>query len=359
MMWSGAREPGTAEQTLAPGEVANAMSVAARAPSIHNSQPWKFRPGSQGIELLADPDRKLTAVDPEGRELMISCGAAIFGLRLGLRGVGRIPAIALLPDPAQPLLVGRVRPAGHAARTTAEGDLIRAVPHRHTHRGPFTPGDVPARLIATMQADAAAEGCELRVITDPRVIGRLGHLVRRAAAHQRADAAITAELGRWLRTPGSQARDGVPASARLAAEVRPAQLATLAGYGARLHRLRRSATGLPKRLPARDFGLPGTEQRGGEPPSATAVLITGGDTAVDWLRAGQALDRVLLRAAARWVFASLQSQPLESRRYRQAVQTLLGGNGYPQLLLQFGRSNTAPATPRRPQAEMLVSDETR
>jgi hypothetical protein len=104
----------------------------------------------------------------------------------------------------------------------------------------------------------------------------------------------------------------------------------------------------------RDFGQPGTEQPGGEPPLATAVLMTPGDTPADWLRAGQALDRLLLRAAARWVFASLQSQPIESPRHRRAVRALAGGHGHPQLLLQFGRANTAPATPRRPQADMLT-----
>jgi hypothetical protein len=84
--------------------------------------------------------------------------------------------------------------------------------------------------------------------------------------------------------------------------------------------------------------------------------MTPDDTPADWLRAGQALDRLLLRAAARWVFASLQSQPIESPRHRRVIRALAGGHGHPQLLLQFGRANTAAATPRRPQAEMLATD---
>jgi len=327
-----------AQRALTPDEVASVIAVASRAPSLHNTQPWKFRVQRDCIELLGDPDRQLTAVDPAGRELMISCGAAVFGLWLGLRKLGRLPAIALQPDAAQPLLFARVWPAGHAARTPAEADLIAAVPHRHTHRGPFSPGEVSARLLDSLVTDAAAEGCELVLITDPHVVSRLGRLVRRAGASQSANPEISAELARWVRPVGSQARDGVPATAR------PAD--------APMSDTRRSA----ERLASRDFGAPGTEQPGGEPPVATAVLMTPGDTPADWLRAGQALNRLLLRAASRWVFASLQSQPIESPRHRQVVRALTGGHGDPQLLLQFGRANTAPATPRRPQSELLASD---
>ncbi len=86
------------------------------------------------------------------------------------------------------------------------------------------------------------------------------------------------------------------------------------------------------------------------------MLRTTADQPADWLRAGQALNRLLLRAASRWVFASLQSQPLELPGYREQVRALLPGAGYPQMLLQFGRANTAPATPRRPQADLMTND---
>jgi hypothetical protein len=364
---TGALRSGSAQPALTPDEVASVISLAARAPSLHNSQPWKFRPRRDCIELLADPDRKLTVVDPAGRELTISCGAAVFGLRLGLRRVGRLAGAALQPDPARPLLLARVWPAGHAARTPAEADLIAAVPHRHTHRGPFSPGEVPARLLDSLVTDAAAEGCELVLITDPQAVGRLGRLVRRASAEQRANAEISAELARWVRPFGSEARDGVPATARLADAASTGQAGGLAGELGQAHPAwvaqtvpclgpHSAAPRFPERLASRDFGLPGTELAGGEPPLATAVLMTPGDTPVDWLRAGQALDRLLLRAAARWVFASLQSQPIESPRHRRAVRALVGGQGHPQLLLQFGRANTTSATARRPQAELLVAD---
>ncbi len=351
---------------LSHDDVAFLVATAARAPSVHNTQPWKFRVQGNIIDLLADPQRQLQHVDPDGRELMISCGAALFGLRLGMRKLGYLAAVELLPDPAQPLLVARVTSAGHAAISRAEAELLAALPHRHTHRGAFAPGDIPVRLLTALRLDAAAEGAELLLMEDPATVTTLAGLVAAAADEQRASAEITAELARWVSRPGSLARDGVPARARPArprgdapagdvpagevpaGDVPAGDVPAGAVPGGQ---------GPVRRLPPRDFGRPGTEPAGGgEPPSATAVLVTTGDSAADWLRAGQALHRLLLRAATRWIFASLQSQPLESPHYRAMVADRLSGSGYPQMLLQFGRANTALATARRPQAELMTND---
>ncbi len=352
---------------LSHDDVAFLVATAARAPSVHNTQPWKFRVQGNVIDLLADPHRQLQHVDPDGRELMISCGAALFGLRLGMRKLGYLAAVELLPDPAQPLLVARVKSAGHAAISRAEAELLAALPHRHTHRGAFAPGEIPVRLLTALRLDATAEGAELLLMEDPATVTKLAGLVAAAADEQRASAEISAELARWVQPAGSLARDGVPARARPARPARPhgdVPAATdTAGTDTPVTDTPVTDTavavgqGPVRRLPPRDFGRPGTEPAGGGgPPSATAVLVTTGDSAADWLRAGQALHRLLLRAATRWIFASLQSQPLESPHYRAMVADRLSGSGYPQMLLQFGRANTALATARRPQAELMTND---
>ena len=325
------------------------IAAAARAPSVHNTQPWQFRASGQAVELLADPGRMLRRIDPDGREMLISCGAALFGVRLALRRLGYLSAEELFPDPAQRWLLARVRLCGSAPATREETELITALPHRHTHRGPFSPSDVSGRLLAALCADAETEGAELAEITDPKLVAGLSAVVDRAAADQRADPRIAAELRRWVQPTGSFARDGIPSRARVG-DTAPA--AGQAASGASSQLASGAAAPAQPRFAQRDFGEPGAEEAGGSAPAATAVLSTAADTPADWLRAGQALNRLLLRAATRWVFASLQSQPLESPAHRGEVRDLLGLAGYPQLLLQFGRANVAAATPRRPPAEL-------
>ena len=78
-------------------QLEHAVEHALRAPSVHNTQPWRWRidPADGVVELHADRGRQLTATDPDGRDLLISCGAALghlaVALRAGISGAGRAP----------------------------------------------------------------------------------------------------------------------------------------------------------------------------------------------------------------------------------------------------------------------------
>ena len=139
------------------------IGVAGRAPSLHNTQPWHFTVNDDAIELYADASRRLH-VDPDGREMIISCGAALYGLRLAVRSLGYVPEVELLRGPSGPRALARVRPGRPVPMTSEERKLLHAVPHRHTHRGPFEPGPLPAGLVGRLRADAQAEGATLTEI---------------------------------------------------------------------------------------------------------------------------------------------------------------------------------------------------
>jgi len=304
------------------------IAAAARAPSVHNSQPWRFQIGPEAIELLCDPRRR-TWSDASGREMLISCGAALYGLRLAVRSLGFEPAVDLLPDRSRLRLLARVRPGRALPMTALEARMVAAVPHRHTHRGPFDPGPLPPGLLPGLQSDAFMEGAELAFVPPGLGFDRLARLAASAAHRGDLDPRARATIRRWTRAAGRQARDGIPATA-LAASAAP---------------------GLPGRLPQRDFDLGrnlGLLPAAGAPPAATAVMLTRGDRRADWLRAGQALYRLLLHAATEWVFASLYTQPLEDPVTRLLIPGQLGLPGHPQMLLQLGRATTAASTARRP-----------
>jgi nitroreductase len=308
------------------------IATAVRAPSVHNTQPWRFRAGNYEIELYADQRRKLR-VDPVGREMLISCGAALFGLRLAMRSLGYLPVVELLHDPARLRLLARVRLGTEAPMTQLERQMLQAVPHRHTHRGPFDPGPLPAGLLAGLQHDALAEGATLALIDRGLGYERLAAIASAAGRRQDLDPLARAEVRRWSRAAGSLARDGVPA-----------------------HAFPVEAARGPGRLSQRDFDLGrglGLLATGGSTAAATAVLLTSGDSRADWLQAGQALHRLLAHAASRWVFASLHTQPLEAAPIRALIRDRLALPGAPQMLLQLGLARTSHVTSRRPPPELL------
>jgi nitroreductase len=326
---------GTAEDGRpAMSEVAEELvAIAARAPSVHNTQPWRFRVVGDAVELRADPAKQLGGADPAGREMLISCGAALFGLRLAIRQLGYRPVVDVLPDVDHASLLAVVRLGAAAPIALGERRLVNALSRRHTHRGPFAAEPLPPGLMAALQRDAEFEAATLVFIHDAHRYAQLSTLLAATGRTQRQDLALTAETRSWTRSRSSQERDGVPARA----------------YPVRASRRHGS-------LPQRDFDLGrgwGTERTEGGEPAATGVLTTDGDTAAAWLGAGQALHRVLLHAAHQWVFASLHTQVLESAPAREAVRTGLRLAGAPQVILQLGRAKVAVPTARRPAGEFL------
>jgi antitoxin (DNA-binding transcriptional repressor) of toxin-antitoxin stability system len=315
------------------------VELAARAPSVHNTQPWRFTVTGQAIDLYTDTSRQLLE-DPAGREMIISCGAALFGLRLAIRSLGYQPEVDLFPEPSQRYLLARVRAGRPVPMTSDERAMLRAVPHRHTHRGAFEPGPLPGDLLARLQDDVTAEGATLAVIDGgpayQRLTAILGAWSRRRDLYPASPAEIQsrAETQRWTRGAGSQSRDGVPAHAF------PAAVGGETGH-----------------LPQRDFDLGrgwGFPLSGSPPAPVTAVMVTPGEDENSWLRAGQALQRLLLRATSQWVFASLQTQPLQSTSVRAQLRSSLALPGSPQLLLELGVVRTSRPTGRRPAGELTT-----
>ncbi len=310
------------------------VATATRAPSIQNTQPWRFRIRPGAVELHADPGRRLR-IDRQGREMLISCGAALFGLRLGVRSLGFVPVVELLPDRSRPTLMATVGLGEPLPMDRPERQMLEALPHRHTHRGPFSPEPLPDQLLADLQHSAAVEGATLALADRGRGYERLADIISAAGQALDLDPGARADTQDWTRGPGSAARDGVPASAFPAT--------------ADHHR---------GRLPQRDFDLGrglGQLEPGGPPPAATAVLGTPGDDRGDWLCAGQALHRILAHAAAQWVFASLHTRALEDPELRELIRDRLALPGAPQMILQLGRARSTRVTARRPPSDLIDS----
>jgi hypothetical protein len=313
------------------------VATASRAPSIHNTQPWTFRYHDNMLDLRADPSRGLHVADPNGRELMVSCGAALYTLKLGIRQLGLEPRVRLFPDADDPQLLAQVTGLPGAGPNREESQLFHAITRRHTHRGRFLDSPPSPTVIEDLRLAARLEGARLTIIPAGLVADHLVELAWTAETQQGTDIAYQGELIHWVTPAGAPRRDGVPTDA----------------YAD-------PSTDVDSRqLPARNFDLGGrhgtgeSHQLGG---SVLAVLVTDGDGSADWLRAGEALQRVLLGAAANWVFATFATQPLEIPEIRHALRDAARTPDYPQMLFRLGRATTTVTTTRRPVREILDMD---
>ncbi|MFC0037173.1 Acg family FMN-binding oxidoreductase [Actinomadura rayongensis] len=318
-----------------------AVEAAAWAPSVHNTQPWSFGLGRDRIVVRADASRRLDVADPDGREMLISCGAALFTLETALRAHGLVPDVRSLPDPDRPNLVAdvRVRPGAPGDETAAR--LLREVPHRRTHRGAFRTASIEPGVLAALHLEAELEGAHLRQAIDVHTVGALAALTQLAEHLRRLDPAHAAEAARWAPTPRSTRTDGVPHTAY------PRET--------------------PRSTPdfaARDFargqgwGVPAGPDETDLSPGLVFTLSTKGDTRADWLTAGRALQRVLLRAAADAdLSAAFHTQALEIPELRAFVRTRFCAGDAPQMILRLGVPSGPELTSVRRPLDAVVFDE--
>jgi hypothetical protein len=310
-------------------DLRKAAAAAVRAPSLHNSQPWRFRLRDGAIEVLTDPARQLAVADRAGWAVRIACGAAAFNARLAL-AVGGTPAeVAVRPVPSDTELVARLTPGPPRPPTFVEQDLFDAIPRRHSNRRPFWPTPVPSEVRVRLLEAARSEGAWLELLVGMTALAGFAEIAQSADRVLRRDPRYQAEMFAWTHTEA--APDGVPATAGGPA-AEPQDLLPQRPY-----RDRRRAAG-------RDF----------EPEPLVAVLGVAGDSAGDQISAGQALQRVLLTVTDAGLACSMISQPIEVPAAREQLRRSLGRFGVPQMSLRIGYGQVGRPTPRRAVADVLV-----
>lgn len=309
------------------------ISAAVAAPSFHNTQPWRYRldPDTSTLHVRAAAVRSLPHADPVGRAVHVSVGAALFNLRVAVAHCGWEPVVRLLPSPAEPDLLASVRLAAPPRASAGHGkDLYNAIWHRHSSRFPYSPRHVPPALLTELAEAAHAEGATL-YRPGPSETARLLKITAEGERRNTGDSHRRLESRRWIRDAGPY---GLPGPA-----LGP-----------------QDATG---RIPVRDFSgqwppgrLPAAVF---EPHPTITVLATAHDRRADWLRAGQALEHVLLLATAAGVRTSLLHQAVEWPDLRWALHAPEGGPVHVQTLLRLGYGPDGPTTPRRAAREVLES----
>jgi hypothetical protein len=319
--------PTTDERPIASGAAEEMLAAAGRAPSSHNSQPWDLRWSDGTLVIRGDPRRALTVADPDGRELRLACAAALVNARTVARARGYRPSVTLLPDQSDPWLFGQIRLGPEAPPSPLDLDLAAAVWRRRTDRGAFQDVPIARQLRHRLCRAARREQSWLVFVDEPVERRRLRDTAGEAHRTQWRDPAFRAEWSHWIghdRTAG----DGLPTDPSRRAPA-PDGRWRLRDYGAS-----------PEDEPARP-------EAHVEPEPTIAVVATFHDTPLAQLRAGMAMQVVLLTAATRGAAASFVTPPLEIPEHRERVRTLLGSGLWPQMVLRLGYGG-AGMPPRRP-----------
>jgi hypothetical protein len=311
------------------------VHYATLAPSGHNTQPWKFAIRGPELELRADRSRAMPVADPQNRELVMSCGAALLHLRVAVRNFGYTCSTEVCPDPDDPDLLARLRLIGRAPAGRTDHKLFKAMGERRTARVPFESRSIPRALLFRWQRAAMYEEAWLHIVDSPEARREIAELIAEGDRILGDDPAYRGEISRWLRSNDESGRDGLPGYSMglgaLSSRVAPAGIFPWGNLQAK-----------------RDLAL------AAQAP-AFLVLGTDEDNIAAWMTAGQALARVLLAAQSEGVSASFFLQPVELLQLRQRLMELLPGEtGYPQITFRLGYSPRVPPTPRRALSDVVT-----
>jgi len=308
-----------------------AANFAGYAPSIHNSQPWRWRMLPHGMQLWAVPERHLVATDPDRRMLTISCGAALHHALVALRAVGWTVDVHRLPDPDQPDLLaelGSLRP--HPA-TDGERAMLRALTRRWTDRRPVPGEAVPLPALTSTMAAMSGHAVWLKLLAGDQVVEFAG-IADFASFVQDHDPTIRAELREWTsryQMPGL----GIPATARPDHQTHTV-------------------------VPGRDFGAPGTLPTGGghDHTAWYGLLCATADDPIHWLTAGEALSSGWLTAVDVGLSLVPLSWMVETAATRAMLRQSLCEGAQPMLAVRIGcahRVEPTDYTPRLPVVQLI------
>jgi len=289
------------------------LYYAALAPSIHNTQPWRFEVRNKSILLYADESRRLSIADPQARQLHISCGAALDHLSLAFRYHELEPLVELFPITKNVQCIAQISIQGTCPCSILEKSLFNAMKDRHTTRAPFLPQRIDSEIAEELTNIISMNINRFTGISDPELRNKVVKLVMQADRHLVDDENYQNELFSWIESNSYKLNDGMPL----------------------------------ERLELPDMQTSTSSNSATIENTIMGLLSSQSDSTKDWVSTGQALSRMLLYAAVKGLSASFLNQPIDVPALRPQLANLVGIEGYPQMLILLGVPSTKHYSNRR------------
>lgn len=312
--------------------VEGALALACRAPSLHNSQPWRWLFDGNTLQLFCDSDRLLPSTDAFGRQMVISCGAVLHHLEIALAARGWTTTVVQLPDEADSHLLATVNVASTDRVSADAVRLAAAITRRRSDRLPLLEPPALDALTASLAALTSDSGTTIELIGRGQR-SELIHASALVASMRQQDSMYQGELSWW--TGESTLPEGIPTSSMVSNDEHR-----------RVALGRKFPAGRPN---ARRLDVP-------DDRAAIFVLSTPTDTRRDWLRCGEMLSKVLLECTDQGLSTCALTHMTELPRSREMIRSVSRSGGAPQVVIRVGVTADAAAekpTSRRPLSEVL------
>jgi nitroreductase len=313
------------------------INYAILAPSGHNTQPWLFKINDDNIEVIADRTRALPVIDPDDKELIISCGAAIENMSIAMKYFGFKPEIFLMPDSGDNDLLARVKITIGYTPTEEEKKFFKAITKRRTNRRPFAEQMIDEILLNDFENLAMKEHTNFVIIKDEDTKKEILKLIEKGDRIQCENKSFCRELAQWIHPNRTNSKDGIPGYAYgmndLLSYAQPFFIGNLEWGSIQAGRDRNLVKGSP----------------------LLTVLECNEDNQTDWLYTGMSLTEILLKACSEGIAASYLNQPIEVNELNLEIRKLLGLKGIPQLIFRMGYGKEVKPTPRRKVEEVILN----
>jgi hypothetical protein len=321
------------QTVLEPDVIRDAVMLACRAPSLHNSQPWHWVAESGRLHLFLEREPLVQATDRSGREMILSCGAVLDHLRVAMAAAGWDTAVDRLPDPHDADLLATFEFTSLPSISDEHRQRAGAILRRHTDRLPLAAPTRWEALERQLRSRVDDDAVVLNVIPED-AREQLAEASRLTEAIRHEDPSYQSEL-RWWTSP-FELDHGVPPSARVSAS-EAGRVDVARAF---------PTTGHEDRRPTIDVDH-----------AKILALSTRNDTRLEVLRCGEALSAVLLECTIAGMATCTLTHMTEVTPARELIRRLSGQSWLPQLLVRVGKvpggERHVPATPRRPLSDVL------
>lgn len=321
-------------------EIEKILEYATKAPSGHNTQPWKFLIKKDEIQIHPDFNRALPIVDPDNHALYISLGCAVENAVLAAKNYGFSSNIEIAKNnEGADFIAIKLR----KDKTVEFDELFNYIDNRQVTRNEYSSSTVPSEDVKILLESTDFEGVHVLVFTDSKAISELEPFIIEGSNLQFQNKDFVNELVSWIRFSKKEVEQkcdgiwhasmGMPSAGRMVGNIIMKKFVSAKSEAKRWKKQIKASAGF--------------------------VLFTAEKNDVEhWVNLGRAFQRFGLTTSKLNINHAHVNMPCEELSVRKKVAAHFKlKNEHPLLLIRFGYSEKMPYSFRRSLHETVINEQ--